>query len=270
MTVLRTLIKILRPTDEQLRKRKPSSSLWMKMWLHRCLVKMLARFYRRYAVCDILNMGDGTRVEVEVRDPEFEKEVACAKMKMEQQFSHVRSIPKTDNGPKRLIRWFYRSFDWQHRVTVFDRSGKALVIDHTDGVRFSGALSGSIEQAKTGSLLNTVKLALASASGSVWPSLSDEESPVRPGSGRPAPGRRRRVPPPSIIPDTVVPSDSPQPQDDEPKPTPRRRVPPPDNPPQGEIHPPAVEQPEKPEVLPPSEPPRPLKRMRGFDMDDSF
>ena len=268
MSMLRTLIKSLRPTEVQMRKRKPSFSLRMKMWLHRCLVRMLAHFYRRYAVYDILNMRDGTRIEVEVRDPEFEKEVACAKMKLEQQYAPVRSVPKTDNRAKSPTRWFNRCFDWQHKVTVFDQSGKALVIDHTGIVSLSGSLRASINQAKPGSLLNTVKLALSPASGFVRSSLSEDEPSVGPESGRSTSGRRRRVPPPSTIPDTVVPSDSPQPQEDEPKPRPRRRVPP-ENRPQGEILPPEVDQPEKPEDVP-SQPPRPLKRMKGFDVDDSF
>lgn len=267
--MIRFLIASLRPTEVQLRKRKPSISLRTKMWLHRCMVKMLMHFYRRYAVYDILNMRDGTRVEVGIRDPGFEKEVACAKMKLEQHFSPVRSIPKTDKGAKSLIRWFYRCFDWQHRVTVTDRSGKTLVIDHTSSARLSGSLGASIEQAKPGSLLNTLKLALSPAAGAPWSALSEDEPSVRSRPSRSTTGRRRRVPPPSTIPNTVVPGDSSQPQDDEPRPMPRRRVPPPDNRPEGDILPTEVDQPEKPEVVPP-QPPRPLRRMKGFDVDDSF
>ncbi len=267
--MIRFLIASLRPTEVQLRKRKPSFPLRMKMWLHRCMVKMLMHFYRRYAVYDILNMRDGTRVEVEVRDPEFEKEVACAKMRLEQQFSPVRSVPKTDKRSKSRIRWFNRCFHWQHKVTVFDRSGKALVIDHTGIISLSGSLRGSIEQAKSGSLINTLKLALSPGAGTVWQALPEDEPTTRLKPRRSTSSRRRRVPPPSTIPDTVVPSDFPQPQEDEPKPTPRRRVPPPENRPQGEIHAPEIDQPEEPVVIPP-QPPRPLKRMKGFDVDESF
>jgi len=261
--MLRLLIKILRPTEAELRKRKPSFSLRTKIWLHRCLIKMLMHFYWRYVVHDILDMRDGTRVEIEIRDLEFEEEVACAKLDMKPQFQSVVVKPKKTMSRSVGIQWFYHSFDWQKRVTVSNSTGY-LVIDHTAQTSLSGNLRATVMQAKSGALIDTVKLALGSSARHASHLASPGQDPRIPSKPRRS-GRRRRVPPPSVIPETVIHNNPSKPQEERPNETPRRRIPPPEIKPQGEIHPPTDNEP-----IPQPAPPRPLKRMRGFDMDDSF
>ena len=268
--MIRLLIASLRPTEAQLRKRKPSSSLRLKMWLHRCLVKLMAYFYRRYAVHDILNLRDGTKVEIETRDLEFEKDVACAKLETKQQLQPLRELPKKAKDQKEGYRWFYRCFNWQHKVTVCNSSGKTVVIDHTSRPVLSGDLRVAAQVAKPDSLINTVKLSFNAGTQRGTASLKWQDEPeTRSGPSSLTPGRRRRVPPPSEIPGSIVPGDkpdsSPVPQDIPPVEGPRRTLPP-DDTPRGPILPHDVEEPEKPVA----DPPRPLKRMKGFDVDDSF
>ena len=268
--MLRILINILRPTEAQLRKRKPSFSLRMKMWLHRCMVKMLMHFYWRYAVHDILNLRDGTKVEIETRDLGFEKEVACAKLETKLHLQPLRELPRKAKEQKEGYRWFYRCFDWQRKVTVYNSSGRSVVIDHTSRPVLSGDLRVAAYQAKPDAMINTVKLSFSAGARRVATPVELPEEPEGPSRPRQTPpGRRRRVPPPSKIPGTVVPSDSTEPspatQDVQPGERPHRTAPP-NVLPQEPTLLPDTDEPDNPVVTPP----RPLKRMRGFDLDDSF
>ena len=268
--MLRLLIKILRPNESELRKRKPSSSLRIKMWLHRSLVKMLAHFYRRYAVHDILSMNNGLRVEIEYRDPGFEFEVKCAKLETKQQFQPLRVLPSKAQRPNRCIRWFIRCFNWQHKVIVTDGRGKSLVIDHTSQMSLSGNMKIEAAWAKPGSLINTVKLAHSTGTDVAVSEVYGQDEPlVHAKPSRSSSGRRRRVPPPSKIPGSVFSDDVLDSSSETHDVVPINSSignDPVDDISRGSVLPPAAFESEK----SPRTPTRPLKKMKGFDMDDSF
>lgn len=269
--MLRLLIKILRPTKAELNKRKPSFSLKSKIWSHRCLVKMLAHFYRRYAIYDILSMNDGARIEIEFRDPEFELEVACAKLETKQQLQPLRVMAPKSTQRRRRIRLFNQCFNWLHKVTVTYATGKTIVIDHTTSqMSISGNMRIRAEQAKPDSMINTLRLTQSMGSQRTNPAENQQdETPVSSVPTRPARRQRRRVPPPSNIPASVTPGNKsvsmPGAQEMNPDNNSRHSEAMGDIT-LGPIPSPAIEETEKPVQVTT----RPLKKMKGFDMDDSF
>ena len=66
--MIRFLIAVLRPTDKQLRKRKPSSLLRLKVWLYTAIVGFMAKAYRRCAVHDILLMPESDFETIDALD----------------------------------------------------------------------------------------------------------------------------------------------------------------------------------------------------------
>ena len=268
--MLRLLIKTLRPTETELRKRKPSFSLKTKIWFHRYLVRMLAHFYRRYAIHDILSLTDGTRVEIEFRDPEFEIEVACAKLETKQQLQPLRALPQKSPQQKRGVRWFNQCFYWHHRVTVADGTGKTVVIEHTSQMSLSGNMRIRAELANPDSLINTVKLTHSTSSQRTTPIVSQQEVATTSSESRRSLKRRhRRVPPPSHIPGSVIPcvkaEPSPEANIENPNDGPKRAEPKDDttrgaNPRPGDAE----------ATKPVQVTTRPLKKMKGYELDDSF
>lgn len=264
--MLRLLIKTLRPTENDLRKRKPSFSLKTKIWFHRCLVKMLAHFYRRYAIHDILSLTDGTRVEIEFRDPEFEIEAACAKLETKQQLQPVRTLPQKSTQQKRGVRWFNRCFNWHHRVTVADGAGKTVVIEHTSQMSLSGNMRIRAELANPDSLINTVKLTHSTNSQRTTPVASQQVAATTTSEPRrSSKRRRRRLPPPNHIPGSVIPGNktlpSPEANIENPNDDPQRAEPKDD-----------ITRGESPVMAtkPVQVTTRPLKKMKGYELDDSF
>lgn len=268
--MLRLMIKALRPTEAELRKKKPSFSSKMKMLIHRCLVKTLTRFYRHYAVYDILNLNNGVRVVIEIRDPGFEYEVKCAKLETKQQFQPLRTLPQKGKQSRRGIRWFNQCFNWQHTVTVTNTAGKTVVIDHTSQMSISGNMKIGAELAKPNSLLNTLKLTLLVGARLATQLEPQQETPSAPStSGKAEPRRSRRVPPPSKVPDSIISIDQEESSfgrlEIKANNT-SHRANPDDDLSKGTIQPTVIEEKEKPVQIPT----RPLKKMKGFDMDDSF
>ncbi len=268
--MLRLVIKALRPTEAELRKKKPSFSSKMKMLIHRCLVKTLTRFYRHYAVYDILNLNNGVRVVIETRDPGFEYEVKCAKLETKQQFQPLRTLPQNGKQSRRGIRWFNRCFNWQHKVIVTNTAGKTVVIDHTSRISLSGDMKICAELAKPNSLINTVKLTpLKDERRTISLEYQQDDPSVPSKPSRAKPSSRRRVPPPSRIPSSIIPIGQEESslggQEIKANNT-SHRANPDDDLSKGSIQPTVIEEKEKPVQIPT----RPLKKMKGFDMDDSF
>ena len=269
------LIAILRPTDQQLRKRKPSTLLKLRVWLYTSLVSWLAAYYNRCAVHDILLMPGGLRVEVEERDMDFEHEMELARIGTKHPWRKVPFSPDLTLAEPRRPRWLAHYFKWQRSVRVVDPNDRTMVIDHTRQTVVRGNMNVRAEVANDGrvrlSLVGHRSLShcqTARVDGN--PSVTDVPRAA-------ATTRRRRVPPPSTIPETIVSTKSTTGQSaDQPaqSSTPRqgrvRRTPIPvdvESIPATVIPPEtAAQQPTEP--LPKPQPP--LKKMHGFDMDDSF
>jgi len=219
-------------------------------------------------------MPQGLRVEIKLRDPNFEREVKYAGLYDRLPLHSAQVLSKIQSKSNAGIRWFYGGFDWQHLVIVQDANGRSLVIDHDHEASLAGDLKVRAKQADPQAILNTVKLVFPESSRSVptAPARQQEER-ERPKSRRNGAGRRRRVPPPSNIPSSIVGGGTVTPKPPKEAPTdPPRKKKKRNAAPIGHV--PEIIKPVNPatkdgtDQQPPSGPS--LKKMSGFDMDDSF
>lgn len=270
--MIRMLISALRPTNAQLRKRKLSWPLSLQIWLHARLVTALAHFYRKYAVHDLLRLADGTSVQIEERDLDFEHEMSVARIDTKLRFSAV-VVPMQPlvSEPIRL-RWFRGCFNWHRSVTLRDAEGRCLVIDHTAKTAIGGDRNLKAELSPADSFISAVRV---TQRGTIRRSISNiadsnRQEPESTTSSRPQVRRRRRIPPPSEIPRSLV-----EGEEDDTSTQPEvqtgtnkgRRSPAPEPIPASI----ATKYPgDEAEQPPATTPPPTLKEMRGFDLDDSF
>lgn len=266
--MLRILIHLLRPTESQLRKRKPSTSLRLKIWLYACLVKALAHFYRRYAIHDTLRLASGISVDIVIRDPDFEHDMSRAGIDKKSRFVTANVLPKAEIAKPKGYRWFYGCFKWQRVVSVSDKSSKVLSLDHTAQTILTGNLKMKAEQATPESFFSGVRLTQADISR---PVAEHDGAPQVGKTEAPRLSTRRRVPPneiPASVVGAATPAPSPQ-QDDTMTTLEARR-----KPASVDVPPSAISTKEHSESAAdkpsPLQPPPELKKMRGFDVDDSF
>ena len=273
--MIRFLIAVLRPTDKQLRKRKPSSLLRLKVWLYTAIVGFMAKAYRRCAVHDILLMPEGLRVEIEERDTDFEQEMQLAHIGVNSRWRRTSLRRELTLDEPRHPRWLSHCFRWQRSVRVISPDGRSVMIDHTRQTVLSGNMSAAAEVVGNDVGLESVRLLFATSGASRRASsVVDDDVSSQPDAPRTAPQRRRRrVPPPTKVPESIIAAEPAQPQAQPPAPKRVKRTPPPvpvavKDPP-GSTGEPGNEIP--PEAMEPKPKPKPqLKKMQGFDMDDSF
>ena len=271
--MIRLFIAALRPTDKKLRKRKPSTLLRLKVWLYTALVGFMAKAYRRCAVHDILLMPDGLCVEIEVRDIDFEQEMQLAHIGNNCRWRHAALRRDLTLNEPRRPHWLSLCFRWQRSVRVINRSGRSVIIDHTRQTVLSGNMVTTAEVVGSDVGLESVRLLFAtSEEHNRTSSVVDDNASSKPKVPRATTQhRRRRVPPPSKVPDSIISSDPDQPQVLPPERKGAKRTPPPE-PVDKKEHPVPVSTAgnEKPPTTPVSKPKPQLKKMQGFDMDDSF
>lgn len=271
--MIRFLIAVLRPTDKQLRKRKPSSLLRLKVWLYTALVGFMAKAYGRCAVHDVLLMPDGLRVEIEERDTDFEQEMQLAHIDVSSRWRPTSLRRELMLDEPRHPRWLSHCFRWQRSVRIISQDGRSVIIDHTRQTVLSGNMSAAAEVAGNDVGLESVRLIFATSGASRRTSsvVDDHASSLTEAPRNVPQRRRRRVPPPSKVPESIITAEPAQPQVQPPEPKRAKRTPPPvpvdvkDLP--GSTGEPGNEIP--PEATKPKPKPQ-LKKMQGFDMDDSF
>ncbi len=73
--LLQLIIKILKPSNDLLKKRKKHRFARIQIWLYKCVLKQLSKTYAYYAISDQIIISRHISVIHEYRDLEFEEEL---------------------------------------------------------------------------------------------------------------------------------------------------------------------------------------------------
>lgn len=272
--MIRSILTKLRPTDKQLRRLKPSPLLRLRLWFYTASVSFMAKAYSRCAVHDILLTADGMCIEIEERDTDFEHDMQLAHIASNSHWRHVAiSRDMTLNDPRRP-QWLSHCFKWQRSVRITSPNGHSLIIDHTQQTTLSGNMATTAEVAGNDDGLKSIRLQFATQKRRTRASSVVDEATSQPEVTRTTPQRRRRrVPPPTKVPDSIITSGPPQPTAQPPVSQRVKRTPPTGAVDMQDLSA-SLTSTDNDQPLTPTPPvarPKPqLKKMRGFDMDDSF
>lgn len=156
--LLRVLIYLIRPSDEQLHKRNNRWFIKTKIWLYKRLLRRLLRSYNHYAIYDTILLNQG-RIKVvhEYRDLEFESELRRNKITFKEDVVS-QSFPLVK--PKSSLKWYFGYFRFKSKLSLY-ADGKELFISHDDNYSVDGTLLPKIkssvkEDAMTHSIIKVV------------------------------------------------------------------------------------------------------------------
>ncbi len=157
MSFLRIITNILKPTEEQLKNKKPGELLRLRISLYRAILRYLIKVYSHYAVCDTFTIGNGAiKVIHEYRDVEFENELIRNKIDTKAHLSQV-SIPAC--AAKKNNKAFFSYFKYKDVLRVYV-GDKELEITHGNDVLVSSTMDVKLLQSTCEDILcrNTVSI----------------------------------------------------------------------------------------------------------------
>lgn len=126
---IKLLLKILKPTNEQLKSKSGGSATKLKIQFYQSILKRLLKTYTRYTISDSINLNKkNIRIVHEYRDLAFESELVRNKIDFKPNFSNYM-IP-TERTKSKKVRPFYY-FNFKDVLSVYV-DGKELFIKHDD------------------------------------------------------------------------------------------------------------------------------------------
>ena len=156
--LLRVLIYLIKPSDEQLHRRNNRWFIETKIWFYERLLRRLLRSYNHYAIYDTIFLNEG-RIKVvhEYRDLEFESELRRNKITFKEDVIS-QSFPLVK--PKSSLKWYFGYFRFKSKLSLY-ADGKELFISHDDNYSVDGTLLPKIkssvkEDAMTHSIIKVV------------------------------------------------------------------------------------------------------------------
>ncbi len=140
--MLRFLLNLIRPTNEQLRCKDVGKFVRLKIWLYQLLLKQLLKTYLHYAISDTIIIGNGKiKIVHEFRDLGFESELVRNKINFKADIiSH--SIPILIRKSKAIRNFSF--FNFKNLLSVYV-DGKELFIKHDESFSIDGTLQGKIK-----------------------------------------------------------------------------------------------------------------------------
>lgn len=140
--LLRFLLNLIKPTNEQLRSKTNGKLARLKIWLYQLLLRRLLKTYLHYAISDsiIINNGD-IKIVHEFRDLEFENELIRNKIGFKSEMlSH--SIPILIRKSKAIRNFSF--FKIKNLLSIYV-DGKELFIKHDEAFSIDGTVQGKIK-----------------------------------------------------------------------------------------------------------------------------
>lgn len=140
--LLRFLLNLIKPTNEQLRCKNTGKFLSFKIWLYQLMLRRLLKTYLHYAISDTIIIGDGNiRIVHEFRDLGFESELVRNKINFKADIiSH--SIPILIRKSKATRKFSY--FNFKNLLSIYV-DGKELFIKHDETFSIDGTVQGKIK-----------------------------------------------------------------------------------------------------------------------------
>ena len=138
---LRLLLKLIRPTDKQLKCRNCGYLTSKKIILYRFLLRRLLETYSHFAISDVVALDEGDiKIVHEYRDLEFEGELARNRIDFKSEKLPLR-LPVMKRKSSSVRHFGYFRFD--DRLTLYV-DGKRLHITHDKYYSIDGTLSGRL------------------------------------------------------------------------------------------------------------------------------
>lgn len=140
--LLRFLLNLIKPSNEQLRSKTNGEFTRLKIWLYQLLLRRLLKTYLHYAISDsiIINNGD-VKIVHEFRDLGFESELVRNKINFKADIiSH--SIPILIRKSKATRKFSY--FNFKNLLSIYV-DGKELFIKHDETFSIDGTVEGKIK-----------------------------------------------------------------------------------------------------------------------------
>lgn len=140
--LLRFLLNLVKPSNEQLRCKKVGMLLGLKIWSYQLLLRRLLKTYLHYAISDTIIIDNGTiKIVHELRDLEFESELVRNKINFKADVIS-RSIPLSTQKGKSTCNFHF--FKFKSKLSLYV-GGKELFIKHDDTCLIDGTLTGKIK-----------------------------------------------------------------------------------------------------------------------------
>ena len=138
---LRLFLRLIRPTDKQLKSRNCGYLTSKKILLYRFLLRRLLKTYSHFAISDVVALDDGDiKIVHEYRDLEFESELARNRIDFKSEKLPMR-LPVMKRKSSSVSYYGYFRFD--DRLTLYV-NGKKLHITHDKYYSIDGTLSGKL------------------------------------------------------------------------------------------------------------------------------
>lgn len=139
--LLRVLLYLIKPSDEQLQRRNNGWFIETTIWLYERLLRRLLRSYIHYAIYDTILL-DGGRIKVvhEYRDLEFESELRRNRVALKDDVVS-QSLPLVK--PKSRSKRYFGYFKFKSKLSLY-ANGKELFISHDDNYSVDGTLRSKV------------------------------------------------------------------------------------------------------------------------------
>lgn len=140
--LLRFLLNLIKPSNEQLRCKNIGKFIRLKVWLYQLLLKRLLKTYLHYAIFDTIIIDNGEiKIVHEFRDLGFESELVRNKLNFKADLiSH--SIPLSKQKEKSTC--YFHFFRFKDLLSLYV-DGKELFIKHDEFCSIDGVLPGKIK-----------------------------------------------------------------------------------------------------------------------------
>lgn len=139
--LLRFLLNLIKPSNDQLRCKNAGTFIRMKIWLYQLLLRRLLKTYLHYAISDTIIMDNGNiKIVHEFRDLGFESELIRNKINFKPDMI-THSIPLFVQKDKSIRNFHF--FKFKNLLSLYV-GGKELFIKHDDVFSIDGTLKGKI------------------------------------------------------------------------------------------------------------------------------
>lgn len=140
--LLRLFLKLIKPSDQELRRKSNGSFVRCRIGIYRFILKQLANSYFHYAASDTVVIGNGAiRITWEIRDMEFEEELSRNKIIIKSPLTdHAFPMSRRKNKSRKFFHYF--KFDDLLRIAI---NGEELVIRHNDCYTIDGTVDAGLK-----------------------------------------------------------------------------------------------------------------------------
>lgn len=164
--LLRFLLNLIKPSNEQLRCKNIGKFIRLKIWLYQLLLRRLLKTYLHYAISDTIIIDNGNiKIVHEFRDLGFESELVRNKINFKDDLiSH--SIPLSKQKGKSTCNFHF--FKFKNLLSLYV-GGKEMFIKHDDLCSIDGTLQGKIKCSSKNSCFSQSVIEILSLQNSIEP-----------------------------------------------------------------------------------------------------